>query len=215
MWSSRAQLVYNWWSREQPVTTGIALRGRWGLRVTPGSDTMRCVSCPLCDTPASRRRGFSPVFLFFLSTHPRFLCFVLFFSLLVSQFHVLAICQRFGCLHAAITERMAKGMLEALTTAIRSAIRGGQIVWALSAALRSAQLRSALGGRDRSPCTARSGTARTVHGSKQTLSMSASLAVLCCSVRCGCECVCTVISSPPQVLRKVGNFVGLQERTAS
>lgn len=52
MWSLWTKRVYNWWSPEQPVTTGIALTRSLRSPGYPGSDTMRCVSCRLCDTPA-------------------------------------------------------------------------------------------------------------------------------------------------------------------
>lgn len=51
------KLVYNWRSPEQPVTTGIAPARSLRSPGYPGTDTMRCVSWRLCDTPASRHRG--------------------------------------------------------------------------------------------------------------------------------------------------------------
>lgn len=51
LWTER---VCSWWIPEQPVTTGIALTRSLRSPGYPGSDTMRCVSSPLCDTPASR-----------------------------------------------------------------------------------------------------------------------------------------------------------------
>lgn len=57
MWSLWTKRVYNWWSPEQPVTTGIALTRPLRSPGYPDSDTMRCVSCRLCDTPVIRRHG--------------------------------------------------------------------------------------------------------------------------------------------------------------
>lgn len=103
------KLVYNWWSAERPATTGIALARSLRSPGYPDSDTMRCVSRRLCDTRALCSVLFGVLPPFFLLS---FLLIGVFFCFPISR---LAICQRFGCLHAAITERMAKGMLEALT----------------------------------------------------------------------------------------------------
>lgn len=109
MCSPWTKLVYNWWSAERPATTGIALARSLRSPGYPDSDTMRCVSRRLCDTRALCSVLFGVLPPFFLLS---FLLIGVFFCFPISR---LAICQRFGCLHAAITERMAKGMLEALT----------------------------------------------------------------------------------------------------
>lgn len=85
MWSLRTKLVYNWWSPEQPVTTGIALARSLRSPGYPDSDTMRCVSWRLCDTRVLCRHGPQrPPPPFFLNWSP----FFLFFFLQPPQFHI-------------------------------------------------------------------------------------------------------------------------------
>lgn len=138
----RSEFAYNWRSPEQPVTTGIALARSLRSPGYPGSDTMRCVSCRLCDTraglgappPQHTNTHTLPVHIG-ASPPPN-----------VSR---LAICQRFGCLRAAITERTAKGTSEA--RARRSAPRSS--LWPLGSRLDALGRRpaavaaSSLGGR--------------------------------------------------------------------
>lgn len=179
MGSLWTKLVYNWWSPAQPVTTGIALARSLRSPGYPGSDTMRCVSCRLCDTPASRRLGSlrrSPFFTDRRFWFPSFTFGHLSTIWLLARSHYWA---------------NGEGHVRGSHTPIRFAIGKQRDTLCQHSSIWMDWIVV--------PAPPRwSGTTRIVRGGKQTLSVAR---------RCQPRGVCTVISSPPQVLRKVGNLL--------